>query len=62
MQKPRARVTFYLLLTTLLLAATALRFGHHISKNSFLLFYAGALTLGIIVRCLPRQPLAKKGF
>lgn len=62
MQTPRLRAAFYLLLTVLLLAATALRFGHHISKSSFWLSYAGALALGIIVRCLPRQPLAEKDF
>jgi hypothetical protein len=62
MKTPRLRAAFYWLLTALLLAATALRIGHHISRNSFLLCYTGMLALEIIVRCLPRQPLAKKDF
>jgi hypothetical protein len=62
MQTPRLHLTFYLLLTVLLLAATALRFGHSISKSSFWLFYGVALAIGIIVRCLPRKPLTKEDF
>jgi hypothetical protein len=55
MKTPRLHAAFYLLLTVLLLAATVLRFGHHISQSSFLLLYSVALALGIIVRCLPRK-------
>jgi hypothetical protein len=54
MQTPRLHAACYLLLIALLLAATALRFGHHISQSSFLLCYSLALALGIVVRCLPR--------
>ncbi len=57
---PRLHAAFYLLLTALLLAATALRFGHHISRSSFLLLYVGVLALGIIVRCLPRKLVMDK--
>jgi hypothetical protein len=56
MQTLRQRAAFYLLL----LAATALRFGHHISQGSFWLCYGVALVLGIIVRCLPRKLLMEK--
>jgi hypothetical protein len=62
MKTPRLRQVLFLLLTALLLAATALRFGHHISKSSFLLCYGVALMLGIAVRCLPENPLIKRGF
>ena len=62
MKTLRLRPVLFLLLTALLFAATALRFGHHISKSSFLLCYGVALMLGIAVRCLPRQPLAEKDF
>jgi len=60
MKTPRLRSVSYLLLTVLLLAATALRFGHHISKGGFLLCYGLALALGIIVRCLPRKLVMDK--
>ncbi len=60
MKMPCLRAAFYLLLTALLFAATALRFGHYISRNSFLLYYGVALTLGIIVRCLPRKLVMDK--
>ncbi len=60
MKTPRLRSVSYLLLTALLLAATALRFGHYISRNSFLLCYGVALMLGIIVRCLPRKLVMDK--
>ncbi len=60
MKTPRLRSAFYLLLTALFLTAAVLRFGHHISKNSFLLCYAGMLALGIIVRCLPRKLVMDK--
>ena len=62
MQTPRLRAAFYLLLIALLLADTALRLGHHITKGSFWLCYAGVLALGIVVRCLPRRPLTKNDF
>jgi hypothetical protein len=60
MKTPRLRSAFYLLLTALLLAATALRFGHHVSQSTFLLCYGVALALGIIVRCLPRKLVMDK--
>jgi hypothetical protein len=53
MQTPRPRAILYLLLIALLLAATALRLGHHITQSSFWLCYTGVLALGIVVRCLP---------
>jgi hypothetical protein len=62
MKTLRLRPVLFLLLTALLFAATALRFGHHISKSNFLLCYGVALMLGIVVRCLPEKPLIKRGF
>lgn len=62
MKTPRLQVVFYLFLTGLLLAATAMRLGHHITKSGFWLCYGVALVLGVVVRCLPRQPLTEKDF
>jgi ABC-type cobalamin transport system permease subunit len=60
MKTPCLRAAFYRLLTALLLTTTVLRFGHHISRSSFLLLYGVALALGIIVRCLPRKLVMDK--